>query len=176
MLPKFPPVLWLSTLFPPPTPTPAVFNPTKEATPLDKGSLQLDFTSEVTENTNARSDHRGGEAAHRQTPNGRANNDPLDDKLRKILFGPSPCHLIQLMSPTSPSVLRLPAPFPFPPPTGSCAKPSTTTAIHAATTEAEKRSTGKRRRNEPTIIYWVMDLGKCFFYHFHNHLPCIPVL
>eukprot|EP00613_Pedinella_sp_CCMP2098_P061328 CAMPEP_0171986926 /NCGR_PEP_ID=MMETSP0993-20121228/275124_1 /TAXON_ID=483369 /ORGANISM="non described non described, Strain CCMP2098" /LENGTH=95 /DNA_ID=CAMNT_0012639851 /DNA_START=1098 /DNA_END=1382 /DNA_ORIENTATION=+ len=61
---------------------PAVFKLTKEATPPDTGNLQLDFMSEVTKNNNdARSDHGGGEAAHRQTPNERANNDPLDDIL-----------------------------------------------------------------------------------------------
>jgi hypothetical protein len=111
-----------------PTPSPSfsqVFKPTKEATPLDKKDVQLDFMSEVIENNkNARSDHEGGEAAHRQTPNERANNDPLDDKLRKILYVPSPCHPIQSMLPTFPPVLRLPAPFPPPTPTPAVSKPT----------------------------------------------------
>jgi len=106
-----------------PTPSPSylqVFKPTKEAISLDKGNLQLDFMREVTENNNnARSDHGGGEAAHRQTPNERANNDPLDDILWKILNVPSPCHPIQSLLPTFPPVLRLPAPFPPPTPTAN---------------------------------------------------------
>ena len=85
----------------PPTPSPSfsqAFKPIKEATPPDKGNIQLDFMSEVTENNNnARSDHGCREAAHRQTTNDRANNDPLDDKLRKILFVPSHCHPIRLI-------------------------------------------------------------------------------
>ena len=45
----------------------AVFKAAKEAIPPDKGKLDLDFKTEVIEaNNNARSDHRGGEAAHRQ--------------------------------------------------------------------------------------------------------------
>ena len=39
----------------------------KDATPPDKGKLDLDFRTEMIEtNNNARSDHEGGEAAHRK--------------------------------------------------------------------------------------------------------------
>jgi len=46
---------------------PQVFKAAKNATTPDKGKLDLNFRTEVIEtNNNARSDHGGGEAAHRQ--------------------------------------------------------------------------------------------------------------
>jgi len=90
-----------------------LFKAVKEVTSPDKGNLQIDYMSEVTENNNnAHSDHEGREAAHMQTPNGRPNNDPLDNKPRKILLVPPPCRQIQSKLPKSPPVSRLPAPFP----------------------------------------------------------------
>ena len=45
---------------------PQVFKAAKDATPPDKGKLDLDFRTEVIgTNKNARSNHGGGEAAHR---------------------------------------------------------------------------------------------------------------
>jgi hypothetical protein len=116
------PVFRLPAPLPPPTPTPAVFKPTKEATPPDKGKLNLDFRTEVIKtNNNARSDHGGGEAAHRQLLKEQTNKTiSLEGIPWKTFIYPCPPFTTSpLNCPSKSPVFRLPAPLPLPPPTAN---------------------------------------------------------
>ena len=97
-----------------PTPSPSfsqVSKPTKGATPPDKGDLQLDFMSEVIENNNdARSDHGGGEAAHRQPLKERANKtSPKENPWNQSNCPRPPFNMPTLTCPYETPVFRLPA-------------------------------------------------------------------
>jgi len=106
------PVFRLPAPLPLPPPTAKVFKAAKDATPPDRENLELDFMSEVIENNNdARSDHGGGEAAHRQPLKERANKtSPKENPWNQSNCPRPPFNMSTLTCPYETPVFRLPAP------------------------------------------------------------------
>jgi len=99
-----------------------VFKAAKNATPSDKGKLDLDFRTEVIgTNKNARSNHGGGEAAHRQLLKEQTNKViSLKGIPWKQFIYPCPPFTTSPLSCLSKSpVFRLPVPLLLPPPTAN---------------------------------------------------------
>ena len=98
---------------------PQVSKAAEDATPPGRENLELDFMSEVIENNNdARSDHGGGEAAHRQPLKERANKtSPKENPWNQSNCPRPPFNMSTLTCPYETPVFRLPAPLPLPPPT-----------------------------------------------------------
>jgi len=96
-----------------------MFKAAKDATPPDRGNLELDFTSEVIErNIGAYSDHGGGEAAHRQPLKERANKtSPKENPWNLSNCPRSLFNMSTLTCPYDTPMFRLPAPPLLPLPT-----------------------------------------------------------